>query len=380
MHPSPRFHIDPQTDRANAERPVIVYVLSWQDARLDLAIAGDLRTRLGTEFDSHFVQFHEPDIMPLSERGAYHIPRAGADFAEHLESLIRSLQPDIVHTHSLRDFETVLPAVSRAGVPHLVHRVESPVRAENTVGHLQEGLFLQAAGALAVVPNSDLIPKGWAGTAPWVIPTGIDCDRFSPGDAEQARRKVGLPLGPKIVGCGSMSEHLDPLIQAIFRSRQDIHLALFGPGVPTSAQRQRIRRLGLDERIHVVGPWAEPELIYRAIDAYFHGPDENPVPRQILAAQAVGKPVIATRPVREESLCPQNGHLLPTLFVPALTSAIQRMVAGVSGESIRRFIETNWNSDRMVGAYREMFHALIAESDGRSLPSVFFKAGRVAGA
>lgn len=346
-----------------AGKPIVVNVVSWQDARLDLTAAGDIHSGLGPDFHSHLVHLHEPDLAPLPERGVHQLVRSGEGLSDQLERLFRTLRPDIVQTHRMSEFESVAPAAQRAGVPNLIHCFEATIGMNSSAENRRHLLSLRQAGALAVVPSSDFSSGLWTDVPLQVIRPGIDCRRFTPGDAGPARRKVGLPVEPRILGCGSPSASLDPLIQAMFRSQPEIHLALFGPAIPTSQQRHRIRRLGLDERIHVLGPWAEPDLIYRAVDAYLHGPDNIPLPRQVLAAQASGKPVIATRPVREEALCPTDGYLLPTLFVPALTSAIRRAISGGPGESVREFAETHWSTGAMVGAYRDLFLTLAARPD-----------------
>lgn len=344
----------------DSAKPVVASIASWQDARLDLTAAADIHTGLGSDFASHLIELHDPDLAPTSGQAAYQFVRTASDVRDQLEALFRSLQPDIVHTHRVHDFDVVAAAARRAGVPNLVHSLEAASCVTPSADDRRHQLHLREAAALIVVPTSDVPTGAWTGAKLCTIAPGIDYRRFQPGDMGQARRKVGLPSGPRILGCGSPSQNLDPLIQAMFHLPPDIHLALFGPAVPTPDQRKRIRRLGLDERIHVLGPWAEPLLIYRAIDAYFHGPGGSPFPRQVLAAQAVGKPVIATWPTREEVLCPTGAHLLPTLFVPSMTSTIQRAVASRHHNAIRQFVERRWGVDPMVGAYRDLFLALSA--------------------
>jgi len=348
----------------DSAKPVIATVASWQDARLDLTAAADIHKGLGADFTSHLIQLHEPDVTPTPGQAAYQFVRTASDVQDQLEALFRSLRPDIVHTHRAQDFEIVAAAARRAGVPDLVHCLEATGRMSPSADDRRHQLHLREAAALIVVPTSDVPTDAWTGARLCTIAPGIDHGRFHPGDAGRARRKVGLPSGPRIVGCGSPAQNLDPLIQAMFHLPPDIHLALFGPAVPTPDQRQRIRRLGLDERIHVLGPWAEPHLIYRAIDVYFHGPGRSPFPRQVLAAQAVGKPVVATWPTREEVLCPTGAHLLPTLFVPSMTSTIQRAIMSCHHDSIRQFVERRWGAGPMIDAYRDLFLAVTAASAG----------------
>lgn len=345
-------------------KPVIVTVASWQDTRLDLTAAHDIHTGLGDAFACHMIQLYEPDLAPASDEGVYQILRTASDLEDQLDAVFGQLQPDVVHTHRIEDFEVVAAAARRAGVPHIVHSLDAASCASAGGDECRQQLRLREAGALIVVPTADVPIDTWTGARLCAIAPGIDSRRFRPGDAGRARRKVGLPAGPRILGCGSPSQDLDTLLQAMFHLQQDFHLALFGPAVPTPDQRHRIRRLGLGERIHVLGPWAEPDLIYRAIDAYFHGPGGSPFPRPVLAAQAAGKPVIATWPTREELLCPSAAHLLPTLFVPAMTSAIQRAMKHRGRDTVRQFVERRWRADLMVDAHRDLFLAVIAASAG----------------
>ncbi len=359
---APTSHASSGKSRRSPHRrgPVVVEVASWRDARSDLTAAADIHAGIGDDFSVHLLRLHEPDLTPLPEDGVFQFSSRDPALAQKLEELFRSLQPDIVHTHRLEDFRTIAAAARRAEVSHLVHSLDSQTDAQPTRNSISMVTTLSGHDSVLVAMPGAAVNEAVGDGRTFVIRPGIDCGRYQPGDVARARRKIGLPIGQRIVGCASPADHLDPLLKALFRLPQDVHIALFGPAILNAQQRMHLRRYNLEERIHVLGPWAEPQLIYQAIDAYFHGPGENPIPRPVLAAQASGKRVIATVPIHSGALCPRAGVLLPSPFVPAIVSAIKKTLSDSNAVSPREFIETNWNSGSSMRSYGELFRSLAS--------------------
>jgi len=338
---------------------VIVEIVSQEDAQSDMTAAGDIHAGLGSGFDVHLI--HLGDLANrLSRRaGVFSLAVDGPRFDEILADILRSLKAEIVHTHRFTDLARVGHIARRAGVNHLIHTINDTTEISAAPDLSELSSTLQIHKPLLVGVSGALPDDFDLGNRPLAcVPQGIDSGRYGPGDAAPARRRIGLPQDLKIVGCASPIEHLDPFLRAITEIGDDVHVALFGDAKPDASQRRRLQQLDLEERIHVLGPWADPGHIYQAMDAYFHGPSAVPYPRPVLAAQATGIPVVATAPTCVNTIGPTGGRLLETPSVPVLAAAIREAISASPQPAARQFIKENWNVELTVDAYREIFAAL----------------------
>jgi glycosyltransferase involved in cell wall biosynthesis len=150
---------------------------------------------------------------------------------------------------------------------------------------------------------------------------------------------------------------------------QDVHLALFSRARSGPSERGLIKQLGLDERVHLLGAWANPELVFQAIDLYIHGPSDDCMPRAVLAAQACGKPVIACPPTPNDMLCPHTGRLTPIQYIPTQLHSLQRALESNAQETTRQFIVDNWNTSRSLERYGALFRQLADHDEPKRLPA-----------
>lgn len=338
---------------------MIVEIVSQEDAQSDMTAAGDIHAGLGSEFDMHLVHLGNLANRLSRRTGVFSLAVDGPRFDEILADILRSLKAEIVHTHRFADLASVGYAARRAGVNHLIHTINNTTEMSTTqdlsslssILDIHKPLLVAVSGALP--DDFDLGNRAIA-----CVPQGIDSDRYGPGDTHRARRRIGLPQGPRIIGCASPIAHLDPFLRAIIEIGDDVHVALFGEAKPDAGQRRWLQQLDMEERVHVLGPWADPGHIYQAMDAYFHGPSAIPYPRPVLAAQATGIPVVATAPTCLNTIGPTGGRLLETPSVPVLAAALREAISASPQSAARQFIEANWNAGLTVDAYRDIFASL----------------------
>lgn len=107
-----------------------------------------------------------------------------------------------------------------------------------------------------------------------VLPNGVDLSVFHPGDSEQARVRLGLPTGVKLVGTAGGLSRMKGLAvvydawQQLAVRRDDVHLVLAGPieaGFPPPS----------GERVHYLG-----ELQNHAVADLFRSLDVGIIPIQ----------------------------------------------------------------------------------------------------
>ena len=344
------------------DRPVVVEIITENDAQDDLTSAIDLSAGLTPNCDTRLLWLSNGIRKDKSCQNAIQLWKNDPELSRKLKLLFSALQPDIVHTHRIEELATVGAAARLAGVPNIVHSLCGKVGGAQKARLKHLTSVIETLSPLLIVPNETIASILPLSAQVEILPTGIDCNRYTLGDQARARRQIGLPAAPRIIGCASPTSSLNTLLHAIFQMERDVHLALFGVAQPSSMERDLIRRLDLEERIHVLGPWAKPEQAYQAIDVYFHGPSGDCLPRAVLAAQACGKPAIACAPTPSKVLCPVTGRLAPTEFAPTLVHSLRRTLKSTDPETTRRFVTENWHLEQSLDRYGNLFQQLFRQN------------------
>lgn len=350
-------------------RPILMETVTENDALDDLTSATDLHDGMALDCDSHLLWLSNGRGENQSRRNSHQLLQNDPKLPGELQTLFESLRPDIVHTHRFEELTTVGHAARRAGISHIVHSVCGDVTGAEKWQLEQFTAVVDELSPLLIAPSEEAAEQLPASAQIEILPAGIDCERYAPGDQARARRKVGLPGEARIIGCASPLNGLEALLHTMFRMDGIVHLALFGQSRPAREERLLIKRLGLDERVHVLGAWARPELIFQAIDTYYHGPSGDCLPRAVLAAQACGKSAIACAPTVSRTLCPQTGRLTPTQYIPTLLHSLQRTLDSSEPELTRQFILDNWNTDQSREGYARLFRRITERNQQQRLPA-----------
>jgi glycosyltransferase involved in cell wall biosynthesis len=223
-----------------------------------------------------------------------------------LESLLRELGPDVVHSHHIGALFYSGPAARRARVPLVVHTEHGQYygarRRTRWLGRLAgwhaarfwcvSPTIAAEAEAYRIVPRRKI----------QVVPNGIDLDRFrARDDAGRVRQSVGIPPGAPTIGTiGRVCEikRQDLLIRAFqqVRSRvEDAHLLIVGDGPWMGLLRGLVAGLNLADRVHFAGYQPHPERYLQAMDVFSLTSQSEGMPLTILEAWAACVPVVATR-------------------------------------------------------------------------------------
>ncbi|MBE9558220.1 MAG: glycosyltransferase family 4 protein [Proteobacteria bacterium] len=349
--------------------PILIEIVTEIDALDDLTAATDLHHGLTPDCDTHLLWLSNDSNEDQSRRNSHRLWKNDPKLPGELQTLFESLQPDIVHTHRFEELITVGHAARQSGISQIVHSVCGEVTGAENCQLEQFTAVVGELSPLLIAPSEEAAERLPASAQIEILPAGVDCERYAPGDQARARRKVGLPGEARIIGCASPLHGLEALLHSMFRMDGTVHLALFGQSRPTREQRLLINRLGLDERVHVLGAWARPELIFQAIDIYYHGPSGDCLPRAVLAAQACGKATIACSPTASRTLCPQTGRLTPTQYIPTLLHSLQRTLDSSEPELTRQFILDNWNTAQSLEGYARLFHRITERNPQQRLPA-----------
>ncbi len=268
-----------------------------------------------------------------------------------LTCYLRRHKFDILHAHTPVAALIGRIAAKLAGIPLVIYTAhgfyfndDMPrwkyllyVTIERLGGSLTDILFTQSSeDAQSAVAYRFLDSKNIH-----AIGNGVDLERFSPGDSDCAvdiRKELDIPMDAFVVGfVGRLVEEKgvgDLLIAAEYATRQSqkIWFILIGERLASDHAKgienilakialessRRVLTLGLREDI--------PRLI-SAIDLFCLPSWREGMPRSVIEAMAMGKPVIATniRGCREEVIHGETGILVPPRAPIKLANAILQM-------------------------------------------------------
>ena len=133
---------------------------------------------------------------------------------------------------------------------------------------------------------------------------GVDSSLFCPGDAGEARARLGLPAGrATLLWVGRMVpvKALDVLLASMARLDRAgagaPHLVLVGDGPLRRSLEAQAAGLGLADRVTFAGSRPQPELPdwYRACDLVVLPSHSEGIPNVLREAHACGRPFVATR-------------------------------------------------------------------------------------
>lgn len=294
----------------------------------------------------------------IGARGAYRV--TGEERVPNFSDL---REDDSVHLHFAQSARLIRPALSHTRAQRIFH-FHGPWAAEGRVQG--DGRMKQVAKALlerreyrrygAFIVASDAFGRVLAeeyGVDPARITTvypGVDTARFSPGSRREARLRLGVDVDAPTISCVRRLEPRMGLFNAIEVAAllPDIQLLIAGTGSLERDLRERVKDLGLEARVHLLGRVSDDQLpdVFRAGDVTL-------VPTLalegfgliVLESMASGTPVVATRvgglpeamgPFRVDYVVdePSDAHLMASLC----TSAIRQ--GATLAASVRAYAET----------------------------------------
>ena len=166
-----------------------------------------------------------------------------------------------------------------------------------------------------------------------VLPTGIDLDRFRPGDRAAARRALGLAADDRVllyVGRLDREKNLGFLLDAVTRVQAPrVRLLLVGRGTQAAAIARAAAARGIGSRVELRGGSPPDGLpaYYRAADAFVFASTTETQGLAVLEAMACGLPVVAIRASGVEEVVAEgvSGLLVPEdadAFAAAVTEVL----------------------------------------------------------
>ncbi len=209
-----------------------------------------------------------------------------------------------------------------------------------------------------------------------VVGNGVDADKFQPVDRQTARSRLRLPPDAKcLITVGALVERkgfhrvIDCLPELLTR-HPDLHYLIVGGASPEGDMEARLRaqvaRLGLEDRVHFLGPFPPEDLKWplSAADVFVLATRNEGWANVILEAMAVGLPVIATDVGGNREVVAHDGlgRIVPYGDQAALTGALDEALScDWDRETIRAYARGNdWEGriDRLTDIFQRVLEGM----------------------
>ena len=190
------------------------------------------------------------------------------------------------------------------------------------------------------------------------------------------RSTLGLPADAALVlwvGRLDPVKGLDTLVGA-FQSIDvdtDVHLLLVGDGPLRTRLRNKIDRLGLAKRVHLLGARDDVPALLKVADVFAFPSRTEGLPNALLEAMAAGCPIVTTDVPGCRDLIEHEttGLIVPYGDTATLATAILRLVhdrpaARRLGERAADAVTSGWHISGTFDAYANIYEAVIAGDNG----------------
>lgn len=180
-----------------------------------------------------------------------------------------------------------------------------------------------------------------------VMYNGIDTEKFKPDAAlrEQARHALGIGADVRLllnIGRLVPEKAQATLLEAfhLLRPTHPVRLLIAGDGPERAPLQARIDKLGLQDRVTLLGMRQDTPALHNAADLFVLSSRVEGMPLVLGEALSCGRPVVATSAPGVAELLGRAETIVPVGDVPALataiTAALERGPGGSADEAARR--------------------------------------------
>lgn len=303
--------------------------------------------------------------------------RGGLDVAalRRLRAVLASARGGVVHTHNANAHYHAVVAAIGLSITRLVNTRHGMGQADP--GSRAEWLYRRSmlrTDAVAAVCEAARTRFEAQGVQPRTrlvaIPNGIHVERFQLADAPHRhalRADLGLPDALPVVGSvGRLNPVKDQalMLDAVARLRArgiDVALVLAGDGPLRDALAAQVARLGLGDRVRLLGDRGDVPALLRGLDVFALSSRSEGYSMALLEACAAGLPIVATDVGgnREIVFDGRNGRLVAAGDVEAFADAVAGLVAEPTLATEMGHAARAWAlRDATVATMAERYHAL----------------------
>jgi glycosyltransferase involved in cell wall biosynthesis len=197
-----------------------------------------------------------------------------------------------------------------------------------------------------------------------VLRNGVDLERFSPADREQARAALGCrrrTLGS--VGLLVERKGHHHVIRAL-AALPDTDLLIVGAGPERGFLERLARSVGVADRVRFLGTLDQPQLarVYNALDALVLASSREGWANVLLEAMACGTPVVASAVwgTPEVVTAPESGVLMPSLDPQGVVTGVERLFAACPDRAATRRYAEKFSWDATTDGQLRLFETVLA--------------------
>jgi len=267
-----------------------------------------------TDQEGHY----DAEIKKLGGR-IYHVPRFRmvnlAAYKKALKAFFREHKDyAAVHGHMTSTASIYLPIAQKAGIPLTIAHARSAGVDKGIKGlatriirrplkYRADYCFTCSVEAGRAVYGADWVKQGKV----WTIPNAINAERFVYKEAvrNQVRDELGLS-NRFVIGhvgrFGFMKNHayLIEIFAQLCKMRDDAALVLIGKGELEEEIRDKVKSLGLEDRVLFLGNRFDVERYYQAFDYFVFPSVFEGLPGSVVEAQASGLMCLVSDNVTKE--------------------------------------------------------------------------------
>jgi len=296
--------------------------------------------------------------------------------------LLKSLRPQIVHTHSSKAGILGRLAARLAGVPVVIHSVHgfsfSPFQplsrrcfyllAERICRRLTTHFVFVASSDVDLARRKKLAADNYS-----LIRSGFPLEKFCgrPGDAAALRAKYDLPKDGFV--CGTVAPfkpqkgllHLAAIAELVIRKNPAVFFLIAGDGDQRRELEDELQRRGIASHFRLPGFIRDVENAMDCFDIGVSTALWEGLPQSLVQLRLKKKAVVASDIPgnREVILDGENGFLLPVADRERFAAAILRLSADAG---LRRRLESfagedfsEWSANVLVARQEELYQRLV---------------------
>ena len=294
-----------------------------------------------------------------------------------LRDFLHRVQPAIVHTFLLTGSLYGRFAAMMAGVP-IVIGTEVNIYENKRASHARFEKWLMR-GTDAVIASAKSVKDfyvGQVGADPAkveVIYNAVDWSQLETTmTRDELRAAIGVPgdaMAAGIIARLTEQKAHRVLFEAMAQhaSLQQLHLVVVGDGELRESLKQRVAMLGLQHRVHFVGPRRDLGNILNAVDLFTMPSLWEGLPLSLVLAMGAGLPVVTTRVagIPEVVQHEVSGLLVSPGKSDELAHALARVVEDATlrrslGEQARAFVTPRFGVEKYVDAITGLYDRLLA--------------------
>ncbi len=310
-------------------------------------------------------------------RGGWTLRWTAAKVAAY-RAVLKTVQPDIVHVHTLENRFALADAVLRGSVPlvttvHSSHYVEFAGAGRRAVHTRLVERDLSLARELIFVSRyldhryTELFP-GVSTARTRVVPNPVDAPAYAPLPMAEARAALGVSSeGPLLVFVGNLIERKDPssfvhAVAKLLRRDIDLHALVVGAGPEEDLVRHLAMAEGISGRIRFDGRKTQSELpaYYSAADVFVFPSLMESFGLVALEAMLCGTPVVGTPEVFEEVVPEECGLRANPGDPESLADAIEAALAKTWDRQAIREYALGFDWDERVHEFEDVYTEVVA--------------------